>query len=98
MSHLPTEAVQMMRQEIVNDPSFVVELAQMAGLPTAEDLAAEQQARADMEDAQQERLSTLESTSGNLLDSIRAEEDARIETDESLQSQINTLGSSRGRQ
>jgi len=66
MSNLPSEAVALMRQEILSDPSFVVELAQMAGLPTAQDLLQEQEARAAMEEEQESRLHALETALQNV--------------------------------
>jgi hypothetical protein len=61
MSHLPSEAVQLMRQEILTDPAFVLELAHMAGLPTAQDLEAQAQAMAGQEQQQNTVLTALQS-------------------------------------
>ena len=72
MSHLPSEAVQMMREEILRDPQFVLELAQMAGLPTAEDLAAASQALAQMEQAQDAQITALQNQIAQLQTAVQA--------------------------
>jgi hypothetical protein len=76
MSNLPEEAVKLMRQQILEDKQLVIELAQNAGLPMPEDLETEQQARAQMESAQEARLAALEAAVARALADAKSAIDA----------------------